>query len=116
MAKRATAFVNLSVLLDRNSSVALHRQLYDELRKAILAGRLKPRTRLPSTRDFAAEMNVSRNTVLGAFSQLLAEGYVEGRIGSGTYVSRLLPNEMLEVRGNGPSNPLMLATIARRRY
>jgi GntR family transcriptional regulator / MocR family aminotransferase len=109
MAKRATAFVNLSVLLDRKSSVALHRQLYDELRKAILTGRLKPRTRLPSTRDFAAEMDVSRNTVLSAFSQLLAEGYVEGRIGSGTYVSRLLPNEMLEVRGNGPSNPPMLA-------
>jgi GntR family transcriptional regulator/MocR family aminotransferase len=104
MAKRATAFVNLSVLLDRKSALALHRQLYDELRKAILTGRLKPRTRLPSTRDFAAEMDVSRNTVLSAFNQLLAEGYVEGRIGSGTYVSQMLPNEMLEVRGNGPAN------------
>src|SRR5439155_25803915 len=109
MAKRATAFVNLSVLLDRKSSVALHRQLYDELRKAILTGRLKPRTRLPSTRDFAAEIGVSRNTVLSAFNQLLAEGDVEGRIGSGTYVSRMLPNEMLEVRGNSRADRPMLA-------
>ncbi len=108
MGKRTTAFVNLNILLERKSAVALHRQLYDELRKAILSGRLKPRTRLPSTRDFAAEMDVSRNTVLSAFNQLLAEGYVEGRIGSGTYVSRMLPNEMLEVRGNARSNRPML--------
>ncbi len=108
MAKRTTAFANLSISLDRKSPLALHRQLYDELRKAILSGRLKARTRLPSTRDFAAEMGVSRNTVLSAFNQLLAEGYVEGRIGSGTYVSRMLPNEMLEVRGNGRADRPML--------
>ncbi len=104
MAKRTTAFVNLSISLDRKSPMALHRQLYDELRKAILSGSLKARTRLPSTRDFADEMGVSRNTVLNAFNQLLAEGYVEGRIGSGTYISHTLPNEMLEVRGNGRAN------------
>ena len=110
MAKRTTAFVNLSISLDRKSSVALHRQLYDELRKSILTGSLKARTRLPSTRDFAGEMGVSRNTVLHAFTQLLAEGYVEGRIGSGTYVSQMLPNEMLEVRGNGrASGPILPA-------
>jgi GntR family transcriptional regulator/MocR family aminotransferase len=110
MAKRTTAFVNLSISLDRKSSVALHRQLYDELRKSILTGTLKARTRLPSTRDFAGEMGVSRNTVLNAFTQLLAEGYVEGRIGSGTYVSQMLPNEMLEVRGNGrASGPILPA-------
>jgi GntR family transcriptional regulator / MocR family aminotransferase len=107
MAKRVTAFANLNILLDRKSGVALHRQLYDELRKAILRGILKPRTRLPSTRDFAAEMDVSRNTALSAFNQLLAEGFVEGRIGSGTYVSRMLPNEMLEVRGNAPSDRIL---------
>src|SRR5437660_12102967 len=115
MAKRATAFVNLSVLLDRKSSVALHRQLYDELRKAILTGRLKPRTRLPSTRDFAAEMDVSRNTVLSAFNKLLAEGYVEGRIGSGTYVSGLLPNKILELSHTRTSKLPMLAGWRPRR-
>lgn len=117
MAKRTTSFVNLSISLDRRSSVALHRQLYEQFRKAILSGGLKARTRLPSTRDFAAEMRVSRNTVLSAFNQLLAEGYVEGRIGSGTYVSRMLPNDMVEVRGNGRANRPMLRarrTLSRR--
>ncbi len=112
MAKRSSAFISLSLSLDRKSPVALHRQLYDKLRKEILAGNLKARTRLPSTRDFAAEMGVSRNTVLNAFNQLLAEGYVEGHIGSGTYVSRVLPDEMLEVRGNGRADSFR--SVARR--
>ncbi len=99
MAKRATAFVNLSVSLDRKSAVALHRQLYDELRKAILSGRLKPRTRLPSTRDFAAELDVSRNTILSAFNQLLAEGYVEGHKDGGQRSPRQRPTPSLSERG-----------------
>ncbi|HYE16030.1 MAG TPA: PLP-dependent aminotransferase family protein, partial [Pyrinomonadaceae bacterium] len=72
----------------------------ESLRRAILAGQLKPGARLPSTRDMAAELKVSRNTVLNAFEQLLAEGYVEGQTGSGTYVSRRLPEELLNARGS----------------
>jgi GntR family transcriptional regulator/MocR family aminotransferase len=68
--------------------------------------------RLPATRGFAQELGVSRNTVLNAYDQLLAEGYLEGKLGSGTYVPRALPEEMLQVRPTAaPARP---APSARR--
>src|SRR5690606_22180067 len=67
----------------------LSRQLYRALRERILDGRLAGRTRLPASRDLAALLGVSRNTVTRAFDQLYAEGYVEGRVGAGTYVADL---------------------------
>jgi len=70
----------------------IHRRLYDGLRRAILAGRLAAGARLPSSRALAAELGLSRNTVLAALEQLASEGYVEGRSGSGTYVARALPD------------------------
>jgi GntR family transcriptional regulator/MocR family aminotransferase len=63
---------------------ALHRQLYRALRAAILEGRLGGAQRLPSTRALAKELGLSRNTVLQAVDQLVAEGYAHGRVGSGT--------------------------------
>jgi GntR family transcriptional regulator/MocR family aminotransferase len=65
----------------------LGRQVFSGLREAIVSGALKPGDRLPSTRDLAEQLGVSRTIVLLAFEQLLAEGYVEGRHGSGTYVA-----------------------------
>src|SRR5262245_50851903 len=73
----------------------LYRWLYDSLRQAILDGTLHPGARLPSTRDLAQQYELSRPTVTAAFDQLRAEGYVEGRVGSGTYVSQTLPEEFL---------------------
>jgi GntR family transcriptional regulator/MocR family aminotransferase len=73
------------------------RWFYDELRSAILAGRLQPGARLPATRDLAREYGLSRGTIVAAFEQLASEGYVEGRTGSGTYVSQVLPEELLQV-------------------
>ncbi|MDP2245876.1 PLP-dependent aminotransferase family protein [Pseudomonas sp.] len=67
----------------------LARQLYQALRERILDGRLQRRTRLPASRDLANLLGVSRNTVIRAFDQLYAEGYIEGRIGAGTYVAEL---------------------------
>src|SRR5579863_4044193 len=75
-----------SLQLDRASPLPMQRQLYVEIRAAILGGRLSRGARLPSTRALAADLALSRNTVAGAFDQLLAEGYLEGRVGSGTYV------------------------------
>ena len=83
--------------LDRRSRQPLQRQLYDQLRAAILAGRLSPSDRLPATRTLAADLAVSRNTVAGAFDQLLAEGYLEGRVGSGTFVAGSIPEDLLRV-------------------
>ena len=67
----------------------LSRQLYKALRERILDGRLGGRTRLPASRDLAELLGVSRNTVSRAFDQLYAEGYIEGRVGAGTFVADL---------------------------
>ena len=91
-----------SIAIDPKGDGPLHRQLYFALRAAILEGRLAPGARLPSTRSLAADLAVSRNTVLAAFDQLLAEGYVEGRVGAGSFVSRHLPEEALHARRPGP--------------
>lgn len=75
--------------------VPLYRWLYEELRAAILAGRLPPGARLPATRDLAEQYGLSRPTIVSAFEQLRLEGYVEGKVGSGTYVSKTLPDTLL---------------------
>lgn len=93
-----TGSVALVKALERGSRVPLHRQLYSGLRRDILTGRLAGGTRLPSTRELAESLGVSRNTVMNAFRQLLAEGYLEGRAGSGTYVTGSLPEELLQAR------------------
>ena len=94
----------LPLHLDRRARAPLQRQLYDEIRSAILDGRLRPRARLPATRVLATDAGVSRNTVSEAFNQLLAEGYLEGKVGSGTYVAGTLPDQLLRVgRAQAPS-------------
>ncbi|WP_070887037.1 PLP-dependent aminotransferase family protein [Pseudomonas sp. D2-3] len=65
----------------------LARQLYGALRERILDGRLPGGTRLPASRQLAERLNISRNTVNRALDQLYAEGYVQGRVGDGTYVA-----------------------------
>jgi len=79
----------------------LYRWLYEELRTKILAGQLRPGTRLPATRDLALQYGISRPTIVTAFEQLRSEGYVEGRVGSGTYVSQTLPDELLQAPRSG---------------
>ena len=61
--------------------------MYLWLRQAILAGTLRAGERLPSTRELAEQLGISRTVVLLAYDQLLAEGFAEGRHGSGTYVA-----------------------------
>lgn len=73
--------------LDRRKG--LSRQLYAALRERILGGQLGSRVRMPATRDLAEALGVSRNTVVRAYDQLYAEGYLEGRVGDGTYVAEL---------------------------
>jgi len=79
------------------AGLSLYRWLYEELRAAILEGRLAPGSRLPATRDLATAYRLSRSTIVTAFEQLESEGYVEGRTGSGTYVSEVLPDQLLQV-------------------
>ncbi len=92
--------------LDPASSEPLHRQLYDEMRKAILTGRLRSGHRLPASRELANVMKLSRNTVLAAYDQLLAEGYIESRAGSGTFVAQMIPDAMVpEPPSSVPADP-----------
>jgi GntR family transcriptional regulator/MocR family aminotransferase len=102
MAKYSSSIQNGLISLDPNSGTPLYRQLYDCLRGAILAGQLAPGARLQSSREIAKELGVSRNTVVNAFDQLLAEGYLEGQVGSGTYVSRALPEDLLNAKRVAP--------------
>jgi GntR family transcriptional regulator / MocR family aminotransferase len=97
MTRTATHVALAGIDLDRRSSVPLSIQIYEGLRRAILRGQLRSGTRLPSTRSLAEEYEVSRNTTVFAYEQLLAEGYVEAKIGSGTCVARSLPDELLSV-------------------
>jgi len=99
--RRTAKSALLPITLERASEEPLHRQLYEQLRETILTGRLQAGARLPATRTLARDHRISRNTVTAAFDQLLAEGYIEGRVGAGTFVSSELPEEALSVRGMG---------------
>jgi GntR family transcriptional regulator/MocR family aminotransferase len=78
--------------IDRAGPVPLLRQIYLALRGAILAGVLPPGARLPPSRALAADLGVARNSVVAAYEQLLAEGFVRGRVGAGTFVAADLPD------------------------
>ena len=84
-----------SIQLERQSDVPLYKQIYDALREAILRGQLSSGTQIPASRELAAMLNISRNTVLNAIDQLVAEGYLETHVGSGTYVASNLPEDLL---------------------
>lgn len=73
--------------LDQNSGLSLSWQIYGRLKKLILKGDLAAGNRLPSSRSLSRELNLARNTVLEAYEQLIAEGYLETRPGSGTVVA-----------------------------
>src|SRR5688572_19106046 len=98
---------------DRDSGASYYRQIYDGYRDAILSGRLRPGERLPSTRALATELGISRLPVVVAFEQLLHEGYVEGKGGSGTYVKDSIPDELAEAgRGAAPRKVQALIRVA----
>src|ERR1051326_4424567 len=73
--------------LDRSGGEPLMRQIYGQVRSAVLSGALRAGTKLPSSRAMAARLGVARASVVAAYEQLLAEGYAEGRHGSGTFVA-----------------------------
>ncbi len=87
---------SLPLVLDRAGSGPLHLQLAEQFRTAVRDGRLQAGHRLPSTRDLARELSVSRSVAQAAYDQLHAEGWIEGRIGSGTYVADVVPLQPVE--------------------
>jgi GntR family transcriptional regulator/MocR family aminotransferase len=94
----------------------LWRWLYTELRGAILDGRLKPGTRMPSTRSLGIQYSLSRGTVVVAFDQLQAEGYTCTEVGSGTYVASGIPDGFLSTtrKPAAPAPPTSKAAFSKR--
>ena len=89
---RRQGFADLyAVDIDRAADATVYRQIYGQLRSAILSGALRAATKLPSSRALAEQLGVSRSAVVSAFEQLLAEGYTISRKGAGTFVASDLP-------------------------
>jgi GntR family transcriptional regulator / MocR family aminotransferase len=97
------SFQDLS-LMPPEGSKELWRWLYRELRGAILDGRLKPGSRMPSTRNLAEQYDISRGTVVVAFDHLRSEGYLETQVGAGTFVVSNLPDDSMSVKRSRERN------------
>ncbi len=100
MKKVANGFAPI-LTLDRSAAKPLHRQIYDAYRCTIAGRNLRPGEKVPSSRDLALQLGISRVPVLNAYSQLLAEGYFESRTGSGTFVSSSMPDQLTSCEPNG---------------
>ena len=87
----------LTLKLERSGSDTLQRQIFSQVRDAILTGRLAPGSELPASRLLASQYSVSRNTVLQAYEWLTSEGYLETQRGTRTFVSLNLPEHCLLV-------------------
>src|SRR5579863_77492 len=83
--RNSSAGILPTIAIDRSVPVSLHLQVYDGYRAAIVRGDLRPGQQVPSSRDFAADTQISRFPVLHAYARLVAEGYFETRIGAGTF-------------------------------
>ncbi|ABS49697.1 MULTISPECIES: PLP-dependent aminotransferase family protein [Yersinia pseudotuberculosis complex] len=97
--------------------VAKNKRLYRALRLSILDGSIRAGSRLPASRDLAQELEISRNTVLAAYDQLQAEGYIQTRTGGGTFVTTDLPEDGLNKmdtlpQHSGPEPDVALSTRA----
>jgi GntR family transcriptional regulator/MocR family aminotransferase len=112
---RAASGILPTLAVDRKADSPLHKQIYDGFRGAILRRELRPGQRIPSSRELATELRVSRFPVLNAYAQLLAEGYFESQVGAGTFVSSSLPEQRMSVTLPGaaavqtPSGPRPVA-------
>ena len=82
---------DLPIVLDRGAGASLATQIAGQARDAVTSGMLVAGERLPSTRELAATLGVSRTVVTTAYAQLFAEGWLEGRHGAGTFVADVAP-------------------------
>lgn len=106
--------------LDSSAPMPMFRQLYDAVKKAILAGALGAGTQLPPTRELAQLLGISRQTVLNAYAQLMAEGFLFGTVGRGTFVNDKLPlppaGKSMQPESPRPLRPLRPLSERGRRF
>jgi GntR family transcriptional regulator / MocR family aminotransferase len=110
--KKTLAGISPLIVVDRKAPSPLHKQIYEGYRARIIAGDLRAGQVVPSTREFASELRVSRIPVLNAYAQLLAEGYFESRVGAGTFVSTSLPDRLISC--DGGASPQVASRSGRR--
>ncbi|MGB6307390.1 MAG: PLP-dependent aminotransferase family protein [Steroidobacteraceae bacterium] len=99
----------LAISIEQPSPIPIHRQIYEAWQRGILSGRFASGDRVPSTRELAVTLAVSRSTVTQAYEQLISEGYLQSARGSGTFVCRELPDRSPRAQG---AAKLPLPTIA----
>ena len=103
--------MDLPITLNRESTVPLKYQLYEEIRRLILTGHWPPGHKFPSSRILAEKLAISRPTINWACAQLLNEGYLQTFVGSGTFVNRDLPEEFLPTGKNSSKGESSKFTI-----
>src|SRR5213076_2970615 len=122
VAETRSRSVSLLLTLDRRAAKPLYQQIYDAYRAKILRKELRAGELVPSTRELARDLRVSRLPVLNAYSQLLAEGYFESKVGAGTFVSTSLPGPLpsgdVKAVGNGKrgQRPISAQALTLPRY
>lgn len=114
MPKTAVTGSIIALKLDRSAREPMHRQFADRLREAIQDGRIPVGAKLPSTRIFAEELGVSRNTVLQVFETLTQEGFLSGRVGAGTFVAATSVAAEAAAPGDGGTGGYPFRTLSRR--
>lgn len=105
MPKETSGLIPAGIHLTRTSGVPLYMQLYTQFRDMITRGQLQPGDRVPSGRNLAAELGVSRIIVSQCYELLSMEGYFEGKTGAGTFIASVLPEQLLEVRPAAKPEP-----------
>jgi GntR family transcriptional regulator/MocR family aminotransferase len=91
--KRVAATFIPPIVIDRHDKPSMHRQICAWFQGAIAEGRMKPGGRVPSSRELAAQLGMSRGSVVNAYEQLLAEGFFETLVGVGTHIAKSIPGE-----------------------
>ena len=90
--------LTLLLTLNAKAKTPLYQQLYQQIRDAILVGKLSANTRLPASRHLARTLSTSRTTVVQSYDQLISEGYLQTKPGAGTFVCDQLPDDLLLTR------------------
>jgi GntR family transcriptional regulator / MocR family aminotransferase len=95
MSRPLSSTSTLDLGIDRDDREPIQEQIARQIRELVLAGRLRPQSRIPSSRALAEELGVARATVVEAYGQLAGEGYLETRSGSATRIAAQMPEELL---------------------
>src|SRR5215216_906978 len=90
------------IQISKNLDTPLYQQVYEQFRAMVLDRRLRAGDRLPASRNLAKELGVSRVIISQAFEQLVMEGYLVGKTGSGTFVADNIPDVLLNADNNIP--------------